>query len=517
MTLPKPTVLIILDGWGYRAETENNAILLANTPTWDALLANCPHLLLNTSGNAVGLPDNQMGNSEVGHLTLGAGRIIDQDLTRINKAISNQSFFNNNVLKTAFQKAQTHHTKIHILGCLSPGGVHAHTDHILALIKMAQGYDTAGIYVHAFLDGRDTPPQSAKDSIQKLESWFLEHPKGQIASLIGRYYAMDRDQRWDRIQKAYDLITQGSAPFQSTSASEGLRAAYDRGETDEFVQATLILENNHPITLEDKDVVVFANFRADRARALTRTLIDPTFLAFLRQKQPKLLEFVSMTEYDKTYPHNVVFPQIIPQNTLGECLQAQHLTQLRLAETEKYAHVTFFLNGGQEAVFEGETRYLVPSAQVATYDLKPQMRALEITDYLIKAIENKTHDVIICNYANADMVGHTGKCQPTILAIETLDHCLAQITRTLKECGGQAIITADHGNAELMYDPKTNQAHTAHTLSKVPCLYVGPSPLKTTVLEGGLKDVAPSLLHIMGLPIPHDMTGQPLFIQYAKS
>ncbi len=507
----KPVVLLILDGWGHRenGKENGNAIAAAKTPTWDALLKNYPHTLLSGSGEDVGLPEGQMGNSEVGHLTLGAGRTVYQDLTRITKAIKEGDFFENIVLKNAFAKAEESHRAVHIMGLLSPGGVHSHEEHIFACIKMARENHKGPIYVHAFLDGRDTPPKSAKESLTKLEQ-VLKTYQASLATVIGRYWAMDRDQRWERVQAAFEAIVYGNAQYQAISGPAALDAAYAREETDEFVKPTCITQNHQaPITLQDGDVVVYMNFRSDRARALSYAFISPDFTGFDRGHYPKIAELVTLTEYDQNLNTLVAFkPQSFHQG-LGEYLQDNHLKQLRLAETEKYAHVTFFFNGGIEKPFIGEERMLVPSPKVATYDMQPQMSAPELTHILVKHILEKKFDVIICNYANADMVGHTGNFEAAIEAVEALDQALTQITHALEKVGGEMIITADHGNAECMIDDINHQPHTAHTTSLVPFLYFGKQKLRFNKM-GTLADVAPTLLHVMGLAQPPEMTGHSL-------
>src|SRR3990167_9275364 len=431
--LKKPFALIILDGWGYREETAYNPTRLAATPTIDALFSQYPHLLIEASGIAVGLPEGQMGNSEVGHLHIGAGRKVPQDLVRINTDIKNGAFFNNPVLIQAIQKAKTNHKAVHILGLVSDGGVHSHIDHLCAAIEMVHALGVTHNYFHAICDGRDTPPQSALPFIQRIEKLYEQNKSGQIASVIGRYFAMDRDKRWDRTEKAYDLLTGGTASYSALTAVDALEAAYARGETDEFVKPTLV--GTLPITVNDQDVVLFFNFRADRARQLSYAFVDADFKNFSRKKWPQLSEFITMTQYADTLQASVLFSPQFLHNTLGEFLSTQGLTQLRLAETEKYAHVTYFLNGGEENAFPGETRWLVPSPRVATYDLQPEMSAKELTDQLVKAIESREFDVIICNYANPDMIGHTGDEKAAEIAVTTIDHCLKRVMESLKKSG----------------------------------------------------------------------------------
>jgi 2,3-bisphosphoglycerate-independent phosphoglycerate mutase len=508
---PKPVVLIILDGFGYSETKDHNAIALAKTPTWTKLWNGCAHTLLDCSGEVVGLPDDQMGNSEVGHLHLGAGRLINQDFTLISKATSDRSFFTNAVLCDAVEKAVRNDKALHILGLLSPGGVHSHENHIHAMAELAASKGVRKIYVHAFLDGRDMPPKSAEGSIRAMDSKFKELGAGRIASVIGRFYAMDRDCRWERIQEAYELIVQGKSGFRAETAIEALNQAYARGESDEFVKATAIVPHGEvPVTLKDGDVVVFMNFRADRARELTRALNDPDFSGFRREIVPHLGGFVTLTEYHKDFKFPVAYPPQNVVNSLGEVVSKLGLKQLRLAETEKYAHVTFFFNGGVETPFPGESRILVPSPKVKTYDQKPEMSAPEVTDELVKAIESGKYDVIICNYANGDMVGHTGSLDASIRAVEALDESLRRVVEALEKVGGEALITSDHGNVEQMADPSTGEVQTAHSVNPVPLVYKGTSG---QLRDGGsLADVAPTLLAIMGVEQPAEMTGRSLLI-----
>jgi 2,3-bisphosphoglycerate-independent phosphoglycerate mutase len=508
--IPSPIILIILDGFGYREETNANAIAAAQTPTWDHILENYPHTLISGSGSCVGLPAGQMGNSEVGHLNMGAGRIVSQDLTRIDSDIENEQFYENSVLVNACLKAQQTQKKLHLFGLLSPGGVHSHETHIQSALKLAAKRGLSDVYLHAFLDGRDTPPQSALASLQAIETLCQELQCGQIASIIGRYYAMDRDQRWDRIQKAYELLTEGKATYQASNAQEALKMAYERGETDEFVQATRIQkQHSNAITIDDGDIVIFMNFRADRARELTQAFIEPDFHGFSRIKNPTLGEFACLTEYHKEFKTPIAYPVAPLKNIFAEYVSHFGLKQLRIAETEKYAHVTFFFNGGVEKPYPGEDRILIPSPKVATYDLQPEMSAYELTNRLISEIKNNSYDVIICNFANPDMVGHTGNLNATIKAIETIDHCLKQLVETTKEINGEILITADHGNAEMLFDPLTNQPHTAHTSELVPFVYIG---RKATISKknGKLSDISPTLLYLLGLEIPKEMSGSSL-------
>jgi len=499
-----------MDGWGYREDPEYNAIAQARKPTWDRLWQHFPHTLIHASEAAVGLPSSQMGNSEVGHLNLGAGRVVYQEYTRINRAISSGSFFTNKTLTDAVDLASASGKAVHILGLLSPGGVHSHEDHIHAMAELAVKRGAKRVYLHAFLDGRDTPPQSAASSIKAMEEKFAALGQGRIASMIGRYYAMDRDHRWPRVQAAYDLITQGKADYTATSATQGLELAYARGETDEFVKATEIVPpGKPPVVIRDGDIVIFMNFRSDRARQITRPFIEPAFDGFQRAVWPKLGRFVSLTEYQSEFHIPVAFPPERLRNVLGAYLSSLGLHQLRIAETEKYAHVTFFFNGGEETPFPYEDRILVPSpTDVPTYNKKPQMSAGEVTDKLVDAIRSSRYDVIICNYANPDMVGHTGDMAATIKAIEFLDGCLERVVTATQQAGGEILITADHGNAEQMYDPAMTQAHTAHTINPVPFVYIG-RPAKPAH-TGALEDIAPTMLYLLGLPTPPEMSGHSL-------
>lgn len=514
-SLSKPVCLIVLDGWGAETPTtqsEFDAIQKAHKPNWDRLWQTYPHTLLDASGTVVGLPDEQMGNSEVGHLTLGSGRVIDQELTKLTKDIATGAYAERPVLQKAFQKLAKNQQALHIFGLLSPGGVHSHEEHIFATIELAHRYNIKSIYFHAFLDGRDTPPKSALTSIEKTEALFKKLDTGQIATISGRYFAMDRDNRWERVEKAYRAIQDGQAEYQYTSATEALLAAYQRNETDEFVTPSCIMQAGHPIQIHPNDTIFYLNFRADRARALTTAFTSPNFTQFKRSLMPNQLDFLTLTEYEKNSPTQTVYPPQEHTALLGQIIQDNGLTQLRIAETEKYAHVTFFFNGGVEQPYKGETRMMVPSPKVATYDLKPQMSANEVASLVVEHILAKTYDVIICNFANADMVGHTGNLDATVQAIECLDSCLGKVAAALQQVGGCALITADHGNAECMQDPITHQPHTAHTLSLVPCLYVGPHVIQFTPLEkpGSLADVAPTLLTLLNLAIPKEMTGKNL-------
>lgn len=510
--IPKPVLLLIFDGWGHREEPEYNAIASAEKPVWDRLWVTHPHTLIQASQAAVGLPANQMGNSEVGHLNIGAGRVVYQEYSRINRAIKSGRFFENKVLTDACDRAIETDKAVHILGLLSPGGVHSHEDHIHAMVELAVKRGVKKVNLHAFLDGRDTPPQSAAASIKAMEDKFSSIGGGQFASVIGRHYSMDRDHRWPRIQASYDLITSGKAEYQATDAGTALEMAYERGETDEFVLATAIMpKGTEPVRFDDGDVIIFMNFRSDRARQITRPFIEPDFDNFQREHNPKLGSFVSLTEYKSEFDVPVAFPPERLVNVFGAHLAALGRHQLRIAETEKYAHVTFFFNGGVETPFEFEDRILIPSpTDVATYNLKPEMNAGELTDKLIEAIHSDKYDAIICNFANPDMVGHSGDFDATVKAIEFIDGCLGKIEKAIKDAGGEMLITADHGNAEVMFDPEINQPHTAHTTNPVPLLYIGrPASLAK---KGSLEDLTPSMLHLMQLPIPDEMSGRPMVV-----
>ena len=510
MSKKSTALLLILDGWGHREATDSNAIANATTPTWDSLWQQRPSTLIDTSGQSVGLPAGQMGNSEVGHMNLGAGRVVYQSLTRIDKDIEDGGFYENAVLVQAAELAASSETALHVLGLMSPGGIHSHEDQIMAALELARQRGVRKLYLHAFLDGRDTPPRSALASLQRADAFFQRHSIGRVASLCGRFYAMDRDNRWDRVQSAYRLLTEAKAPYTSASASAGLEAAYQRDEDDEFVQATVIQgEGEAPALIDDGDVVLFMNFRADRARQLTRTLVDDDFEGFERSVRPLLGDFVMLTEYAADIDTACAYPPQVLDNVLGQYLADNQRTQLRIAETEKYAHVTFFFNGGREAPFAGEDRTLIPSPQVKTYDLKPEMSAVEVTDDLVKAITSGDYDTIICNYANGDMVGHTGNFEASIKAVETVDACLSRIVSAIEEVRGHLLITADHGNVEQMLDPETHQPLTSHTSGPVPLVYVGASDLTFTG-EGSLCDIAPTLLYLMSMPAPDEMTGKVL-------
>ena len=504
---PKPVMLLILDGWGHREEVEDNALAQADLPNWHRLLATCPHTLVHTEGRHVGLPDGQMGNSEVGHMNLGAGRIVYQDLTRVDAAIEDGSFFANVELNAACRDAIAHDGTLHVMGLLSPGGVHSHETHIFAMLELAHRAGVPRVAVHAFLDGRDTPPQSAEASLHALQALCDRLGNARVASVGGRYYAMDRDKRWDRVRRGWDAIVEAQGEHRAADALSALEAAYARGENDEFVAPTVI-DGASP--MRDGDAVVFMNFRADRARQLTAAFVDPGFDGFVARR-PALSRFVCLTEYDAKLPAPLAFAPDDLRHTFGEIVADAGLTQLRIAETEKYAHVTFFFSGGRENLFAGEERILVPSPQVATYDLQPEMSCPELTDKLVAAIGSGHFDAIVCNIANPDMVGHSGILSAAIAAAQAVDIAIGRVAQAVREAGGALIITADHGNLEMMRDPITGQPHTAHTVGPVPLVYVGDRDV--TLRSGGaLRDVAPTLLDLLGLPQPVDMSGQSLLL-----
>lgn len=505
MSAPKPVMLVVLDGWGHREEIEDNAIAAANTPNWDALKQAGAFSLIDTSGMAVGLPEGQMGNSEVGHVTLGAGRVIYQEYTRISKAIAEDTIADNEAIDAAMSAVAASGKALHLMGLLSPGGVHSHEDHLHGLIRLAKRKGVQQVYVHAFLDGRDTPPRSAEASLLNTEAVLAETGIGRIASVVGRYYAMDRDNRWERVQPAYDLLVDGTAEHQASDAVTALMAAYSRDENDEFVAPTVV---GDPVAMADGDAMLFFNFRADRAREITRAFIEADFDGFERARVPALSHYVCLTQYHADFDAAVAYPPEDIVNGLGEYVSALGKTQLRIAETEKYAHVSFFFSGGNDNEYPGETRRLIPSPQVATYDLQPEMSAPEVTDALVEAITGQQFDLIVCNYANPDMVGHTGVFSAAVKAVEAIDECLGRVRQAIESVGGEMLITADHGNVELMHDHGTGQAHTAHTTFTVPLVYLG---REASLASGGsLSDIAPTLLAMMGVPQPAEMTGQSL-------
>ncbi len=512
-TVTHPIILLVLDGWGYSESTQYNAIHSASKPAWDGLWGLYPHTLLSCSGIDVGLPDKQMGNSEVGHMHIGGGRVIDQDFTRISRAIESGSFKENELLLANFRKAAANNRAVHLMGLLSPGGVHSHEDHIVATIEMAAECGVKDIYLHAFLDGRDTAPKSAADSIQRVYNKFLELGVGRIASLVGRFYAMDRNKNWDRIELAYDLVVSGQAEYESSDPFIAVDMAYERGETDEFVQPTVIVpRDGEPAHMQNGDIVLFMNYRADRARQLSEALFRNEFNEFERREHPQLGEFISLTEYSASYDIPAAFPPERLQNVFGEYIAERGLKQLRIAETEKYAHVTFFFNGGEERAFEGEDRILIPSPHVKTYDEKPEMSAYAVTDRLVESIYSRKYDAIICNYANADMVGHTGDFIAAVKAVEAVDKCLGRVIGAAHATGAELLITADHGNAERMRSISTKmdrgQPYTAHTSNPVPLLYMGRHA--EVLNEGSLADIAPTMLYLLGMEIPEEMSGRSL-------
>lgn len=505
MSRPRPLMLLILDGWGHREAADDNAITAGDTPNWDALWDSRPRGFLDTSGECVGLPAGQMGNSEVGHMNLGAGRIVYQELTRIGKAIEDGSFAANPALLGGIEKARRAGGCVHIMGLLSPGGVHSHEDHLLATLELAMANGAPEVALHIFLDGRDVPPRSAAESIARLETAVAADNRARIASVTGRYWAMDRDKRWNRTERAWKAIVEADAEYRAKSASEALEAAYARDEDDEFVQPTLVADGRRVV---DGDSVLFINFRADRARQLTRAFVEPGFDGFACRR-PELSAMVTMTRYQADLAVDVAFEPERFDHLFGAELAAAGLKQLRIAETEKYAHVTYFFNGGEEQVFDGEDRKLIPSPDVATYDLQPEMSAPELSRELVAAIEGGDYDVIVCNIANPDMVGHSGRFDAAVAAVEAVDRVLGEVLPALERAGGEALITADHGNVEQMSDPASGQAHTSHTTNPVPLVYFGRRSL--SLAEGGsLRDIAPTLLDLLGLPHPHVMTGRSL-------
>ena len=509
----KPTVLMILDGYGLRADDKGNAVAEGKTPVMDKLMAECPFVKGNASGMAVGLPEGQMGNSEVGHLNMGAGRIIYQELTKITKAIEDGDFFENQALLAACKNAKENNTALHMMGLVSDGGVHSHNGHIYGLLELAKRQGVEKVYVHCFLDGRDTPPASGKEYVEALEAKMKEIGIGEVASVSGRYYAMDRDNRWDRVERAYNALVKGEG-VQAESATAGIQASYDADKTDEFVEPMVIVKDGAPVaTVKDGDSVIFFNFRPDRAREITRTFCDDNFEGFDRGERVKTT-FVCFTEYDVTIQNKqVAFVKEEITNTFGEFLAAHNMTQARIAETEKYAHVTFFFNGGVEEPNKGEDRILVKSPKVATYDLKPEMSAYEVCDKLVDAIKSDKYDVIIINFANPDMVGHTGVEDAAIKAIEAVDECVGKAVDALKEVDGQMFICADHGNAEQLIDETTGEPFTAHTTNPVPFILVNADPAYKLREGGCLADIAPTLIELMGMEQPKEMTGKSLLVK----
>ena len=513
MTKPKgPVLLMILDGWGYLPDGKGNAVLTANTPNLDRLVREYPSCILEASGEAVGLPPGQMGNSEVGHLNIGAGRVVYQDLTRINRSIKTGNFFSNPVLLDAIKNVKKHNSSLHLMGLYSYGGVHSHMTHLKALIKLASKEGLERVYIHAFLDGRDVPPTAALEDIREQERFCNEINLGRTATVSGRYYAMDRDRRWERTKLAYDALTLGIGLY-AKDAETAVIESYNRGENDEFVKPTVILDiDGNPVaTIKDNDSVIFFNFRPDRARQLTYAFVNGDFEGFKRQVRPHVY-YVCMAQYDEKLEVPIAYPPEEIKNTLGEVVSKNHLTQLRIAETEKYAHVTFFLNGGVEKRYEGEERCLIPSPKVATYDLKPEMSAYEVTEEVIKRIKYGKYDLIILNYANMDMVGHTGIFDAAVKAVEAVDECVGKVIDAIEYTFGIAIITADHGNAEQMVEENGNEPHTAHTTNGVRCIFVIDDK-KVTLCNGKLSDIAPTILELLGIEKPVEMDGRLMLVK----
>jgi len=513
---PKPIVLTVLDGWGFRAETKGNAVALARKPNYDRLIAEFPNTLIHTSGPFVGLPEGQMGNSEVGHLNMGAGRIIHMDITRVEALIASGELSRQPLLLDAMQRGRER--QLHLIGLVSDGGVHSHIEHLFALLRMARENKVERVFVHCFMDGRDTPPNSGVDFLRQLEQKMREYGVGQIASVIGRYYAMDRDNRWERIEKAYRAMVHGDAEAKFSDPITAVRASYEKGVTDEFIVPAVITAEAAPGKpaaqrglIRDDDDIIFFNFRADRARQITRALVEPGFDKFQDSARPKNLKFVAMTQYEKTWPwlHYIIGPEKL-EHILANVFAEMQYKNLRVAETEKYAHVTYFFNGGVEKPFGGEERVLVPSPKVPTYDLQPEMSAAGIADAVVQAVEKGDFDAIIMNFANADMVGHSGKLEAAIKACETVDACLGRIFQALRPRGGAWIITADHGNAETMIDPITGGPHTYHTTNPVPFILITEDGRLQLSPNGSLRDIAPTLLGVLGLPSPPEMTGRDL-------
>ncbi|MGI6065868.1 MAG: 2,3-bisphosphoglycerate-independent phosphoglycerate mutase [Bacillota bacterium] len=511
----KPLLLAILDGWGWREEAYGNAIKQAQVSTYSELWNRYPHTFLKASGEAVGLPEGQMGNSEVGHLNIGAGRVVFQEFTRINRAIRDKSIFSNPALVWAMQEAKKSNKALHLLGLLSDGGVHSHINQLFALLDMAAKIELRDVFVHCFLDGRDVPPANAKEYIAALTDKFKALGFGKIATVMGRYYAMDRDQRWDRVARAYKAMVYGEG-LKASLPKVAVEQSYDKRVTDEFVEPTVIVdESGSPqATINTGDSVIFYNFRADRAREITRAFVDEEFTGFDRGENPPRVNYVCMTQYDKTIDAPVAFPPQNLSNTLGQVLAEKGLKQLRIAETEKYAHVTFFFNGGVEEPHEGEERILIPSPKVATYNLKPEMSAFEVTEAVMEKIVSGNYDVIILNFANPDMVGHTGIMEATIKAVQAIDNCLGKVASAIKAQGGTLIITADHGNAEFMLEEGTGEPHTAHTCDLVPFILVQDT-LRDVKLrtDGALEDVAPTMLELLKIEKPEEMSGTSLIMK----
>ncbi|MCL7414596.1 MAG: 2,3-bisphosphoglycerate-independent phosphoglycerate mutase [ANME-2 cluster archaeon] len=511
MVVPKPIVLVILDGWGINQRAEGNAVALAHTPVMDRLLSEYPNTTLESSGKSVGLPEGLMGNSEVGHLNLGSGRVVYQDITMINNSIGNGDFFSNEVLRSAFNHALEMGSSLHLMGLLSDGGVHSHIDHLFSLLEMAKQIGLDRVFIHAFLDGRDVPPRSALQYIMRTENRMQELGVGKIATVSGRYYSMDRDKRWERVSLAYNALTLGEGE-KASSAQEAVTSAYERGENDEFIRPTVMLSGKEATpTINDGDAVIFFNFRPDRARELTGAVTLNDFSGFERKQVPDIY-FVCMTQYDETFNLPLAFPHAHIENTLAEYLSKCNKRQLHIAETEKYAHVTFFFNGGVEKPYPGEERVLVPSPKVPTYDLQPEMSAYEVTEILQNRITSGNYDVIIANYANLDMVGHTGMLDAAVQSAQVVDECLGRVLDAIKSCGGAALVTSDHGNSEQMIYYDDNSPHTAHTTNRVPLVFVSQME-NVSLLEGIFADIVPTMLELLHLDIPPQMTGHSLLVR----
>ena len=514
---PKPMVLTVLDGWGYRADTNGNAIALARKPNYDLLMSKFANTLIQTSGPSVGLPPGQMGNSEVGHMNIGAGRVVHMDITRIDLLIANKQIDQVPLFERAMERGRQR--QLHLLGLLSDGGVHSHIQHLFALLELAKRAKVEKVFVHVFTDGRDTGPNSGRDYVRQLQQKMRELGVGEIATVVGRYYAMDRDNRWERVRLAYDALVHGQAETKSHDPVAALQTSYEQGVTDEFIKPVVITRGTGPAAepmglIRDRDAVIFFNFRADRARQMTLALAAPNFDKFVDEKRPENLFFVAMTKYDKNWPwlQAVITPEKL-EHILAQVFEELQYKNLRCAETEKYAHVTYFFNGGVEKPFGGEERILVPSPKVATYDLKPEMSAEGITNTVVNAIEKGEFDAIIMNYANADMVGHSGNLEATIKAVEAVDSGLGRLYQAMKSRGGAWIVTADHGNAETMIDPETGGPHTYHTTNPVPFLCVTENDQLKLAPGGALRDIAPTMLSILGEPVPGDMTGRDLRVK----